>query len=252
MKLRPLAATVMSLALAVPAFAQDNAAMPAPLQGASALSPADIQSVSPALGRYAVEDIASLWQRPQLARRDRSIVTVAILIARNQTVDLGHYMNVALDSGVTPRELSEIITHLAFYSGWSNAMSAVSIAKDIFAQRGIGPDQLPPASPQPLPLNEQAEANRVARVRETVGAVSPGLEKFTTDPLFRDVWLRPDLTPRDRSLVTISALMAVGQVAQLGGHLTRALNNGLTQEQAGEVITQVAPSDEGWCIRGSS
>ncbi|MFP3520747.1 carboxymuconolactone decarboxylase family protein, partial [Pseudomonas sp. SIMBA_077] len=50
----------------------------------------------------------------------------------------------------------------------------------------------------------------------------------------------PDLSPRDRSLVTISALMANGQVAQLAGHLNRALNNGLTQEQAGEVITQVA------------
>jgi hypothetical protein len=59
---------------------------------------------------------------------------VAILIARGQGVDLPHYMNVALDSGVTPRELSEVITHLAFYSGWSNAMMAVSVAKDIFAQ----------------------------------------------------------------------------------------------------------------------
>jgi alkylhydroperoxidase/carboxymuconolactone decarboxylase family protein YurZ len=59
--------------------------------------------------------VGSLWERPQLSRRDRSVVTVAILIARGQGVDLPHYMNVALDSGVTPRELSEVITHLAFY-----------------------------------------------------------------------------------------------------------------------------------------
>jgi 4-carboxymuconolactone decarboxylase len=236
-----LTVTLVSLVLGAPAFAQGNTNMPTPLESASALSTADIQSVSPALGRYAQEDVVdSLWQRPQLSRRDRSIVTVAILIARNQTLDLSHYMNIALDSGVKPRELSEIITHLAFYSGWSNAMSAVSVAKDVFAQRRIGPDQLPAASPQLLPLNEQAEANRVTNVQRLLGTASPGLDQYTTDPLFKDVWLRPDLSPRDRSLVTITSLMANGQVAQLSGHLNRALDNGLTQEQAGEVITQIA------------
>ncbi len=235
-----LAATLASLALATPVLAQGSPPMPAPLEDTSTLSMADIRSVAPALGRYAKEDVAGLWQRPQLSRRDRSLVTVAILVARNQTLDLPHYINLALDSGVTPRELSETITHLAFYSGWSNAMAAVAITKDIFAQRKIGPDQLPAASPQLLPLNEQAEATRVASVRRLLGTAAPGLDQYTTDPLFRDVWLRPDLSPRDRSLVTITSLMANGQVAQLAGHLNRALNNGLTQEQAGEVVTQIA------------
>jgi 4-carboxymuconolactone decarboxylase len=236
-----LAATLLSFALSAPALAQADRTVSTPLPGTSAISAADIQSVSPALGRYAQEDVVgSLWERPQLSRRDRSVVTVAILIARGQGVDLPHYMNVALDSGVTPRELSEVITHLAFYSGWSNAMMAVSVAKDIFAQRRIGPDQLPAAAPRLLPLDEGSEATRVASVQQLLGTASPGLDQFTTDPLFKDVWLRPDLSPRDRSLVTITSLMANGQVAQLAGHLNRALNNGLTQEQAGEVITQIA------------
>jgi 4-carboxymuconolactone decarboxylase len=235
-----LAATLVSLALGVPALAQGITPMSTPLEDASTLSMADIQSVSPALGRYGKEDIAGLWQRPQLSRRDRSLVTVVILIARNQTLDLPHYINLALDSGVTPRELSETITHLAFYSGWSNAMAAVAVTKDIFAERWIGPDQLPAASPQLMPLNEQAEAARVASVQRLLGTAAPGLGQYTTDPLFKDVWLRPDLSPRDRSLVTITSLMANGQVAQLAGHLNRALDNGLTQEQAGEVITQIA------------
>lgn len=236
-----LAATLLSLTLSAPAIAQGDRNVSTPMQGASALSAADVQSVSPALGRYAQEDVVgSLWQRPQLSRRDRSMVTVAILIARGQAVDLPHYINVALDSGVTPRELSEVITHLAFYSGWSNAMMAVSVTKDIFAQRRIGPDQLPAAAPRLLPLDEQAEASRLAAVQQLLGTASPGLDQFTTDPLFRDVWLRPDLSPRDRSLVTITSLMANGQVAQLAGHLNRALNNGLTPEQAGEVVTQIA------------
>src|SRR3712207_9485131 len=102
-----LAATLVALALGSPALAQGNTSMSTPLENTSTLSTADIQSVSPALGRYAKEDVAGLWQRPQLSRRDRSLVTVAILIARNQTLDLPHYINLALDSGVTPRELSE-------------------------------------------------------------------------------------------------------------------------------------------------
>jgi 4-carboxymuconolactone decarboxylase len=150
------------------------------------------------------------------------------------------YFNMALDNGVKPRELSEIITHLAFYSGWPNAMSAVVVAKDIFAQRAIGSDQLPARSPELLPLNPSAEAQRVASVDQQLGSGFPGLVQYTTDVLFRDLWLRPDLVPRDRSLVTVSALIASGQFAQLSGHLTRAMNNGLTQAQAGEMVTQLA------------
>ena len=62
----------------------------------------------------------------------------------------------------------------------------------------------------------------------------------TTDLLFRDLWLRPALAPRDRSLVTVSALIACGQVAQITYHLGRAMDNGLTQGQASEVLTHIA------------
>ena len=77
----------------------------------------DITMVAPALAKYAQGPVAELWKRPGLTSRDRSIVTVAALIARNQTIEMPHYLNLALDNGVKPREISEIITHLAFYSG---------------------------------------------------------------------------------------------------------------------------------------
>ena len=76
-------------------------------------------------------------------------------------------------------------------------------------------DQLPPASAPLLPLDEAAEAQRASRVGEQFGTVAPGVVQYTTDVLFRDLWLRPDLAPRDRSLVTVSALIASGQVAQI-------------------------------------
>lgn len=200
----------------------------------------DITMVAPALGKYAQGPLAELWKRPGLTSRDRTIVTVAALVARNQTTEMPHYLNLALDNGVKPREISEIITHLAFYSGWANAMSAAAVAKDVFAERRIGADQLPLASPALLPLDNDAEAKRATAVQQQFGNVAPGIVQYTTDVLFRDLWLRPDLAPRDRSLVTVSALIASGQIAQITYHLNKAMDNGLTQEQAGEVVTHLA------------
>jgi 4-carboxymuconolactone decarboxylase len=210
------------------------------LVSASILSHENVRPIAPALEKYAQGPLADLWKRPDLNLRDRSIVTLAALIARNQTIEMPSYLNFALDNGVKPLEISEIITHLAFYSGWANAISAVAIAKDVFAARKIGSDQLPTASPPLLPLDEAAEAQRAERVGQQFGAAFPGVAQYTTDVLFRDLWLRPDLAPRDRSLVTISALIANGQVAQLTPHLNKAMDNGLTQAQAAEAITHLA------------
>ena len=91
-------------------------------------------------------------------------------------------------------------------------------------------------SPKLLPLDEAGEAKRADFVSGQFGATSPGLVQATTDVLFRNLWLRPDLAPRDRSLVTVSALVANGQVGQIPFHLNRAMDNGLTQTQAGEAI----------------
>ena len=237
--MRALTAVIASFAMiASPAQAQERKTMPAQV---SMPSREDVQRVAPALDRYTQERLlGDVWRRPGLNMRDRSIVTLAALIARSQTVEMPFYLNLALDSGVKPREISEIITHLAFYSGWANAMSAVVAAKDVFAARNIGTDQLPPAQPALLPLDEAAEADRAARVSSQFGAAFPGVVQNTTDVLFRDLWLRPDLAPRDRSLVTVSALIASGQVAQIPYHLNRAMDNGLTQTEAAEAISHLA------------
>jgi 4-carboxymuconolactone decarboxylase len=150
------------------------------------------------------------------------------------------YIELALDSGVKPAEISEIITHLAFYSGWGNAMSAAAVTNPQFATRGIDANQLPVASPKPLPLDEAAEAERAVQVNQQYGNVAPGVVGYTTDILFRDLWLRPDLAPRDRSLVTVSALIAAGQAAQVPYHLNRAMDNGLSQPEASEALTHLA------------
>jgi len=197
--------------------------------------------VSPALEKYSEDTLLrDVWKRPNLSPRDRSIVTVAALIARNQAIEMPTHFTFALDNGVKPSEISEIITHLAFYSGWGNAMSAIAVAKDVFGKLGVTPDQLPSASGELLPLDEAAEAQRATRVEQDAGPVAPGVVHYTGELLFRDLWLRPALAPRDRSLVTISALIASGQVAQITYHLNRAMDNGLTKAQASEVLTHLA------------
>lgn len=236
-----ITAAAMSLMLGAPVLAEEKRGEKMALFSPTQLSVEDVQSVAPALARFGSEVLTEdLWARNELSRRDRSIVTVAILIARHQPAELKHYVDVALDNGVTAAEISEIVTHLAFYSGWPNAMSAVAVTKDIFIARGIGREQLASASPELLPLNQAMEKQRSTTVEQNVGAISPGLVKFTTQPLFLDLWQRPGLKPRDRSLVTVSALIAAGQSAQIGYHLNRAMDNGLTAEEAGEVVAHAA------------
>jgi len=225
-----IAATLATLSMLVSASAQ-----------ALTKTREDVPMVAPALEKYAQKTLlGDVWKRPGLSVRDRSVVTLAALIARNQTVEMAYYLNGALDNGVKPGEISEIITHLAFYSGWSNAMAAVAVAKDVFAERKIAADRIPAASPNLLALNEAAEADRAKRVGEQFGAVFPGVVQYTTDVLFRDLWLRPGLAPRDRSLVTVSSLIASGQIAQLTGHLNIGMNNGLAQSEIAEAITHLA------------
>src|SRR5438309_4398579 len=239
-EMKALVATIASL-FAI-AAASSQAEQTKPVTGAKPMLPLDdIRMVAPALAKYTQDRLlGDVWKRPGLAPRDRSIITLAALIARNQTIEMPYHFKLALDNDVKPREISEIITHLAFYSGWANATAAVAVAKDVFAERKIGIDQLPLASPPPLPLDQEAETQRAQRVGAQFGKVAPGVVQYTTDVLFRDLWLRPDLAPRDRSLVTVSALIASGQVAQIPYHLTRAMNNGLTQAQASETLTHLA------------
>jgi len=200
-----------------------------------------IAAVSPALEHYGRHRLfGDLWTRPGLTPRDRSVVTVAAVIARNQPIELRFQIGLALEHGVTPSELSEIITHLAFYSGWGNAMAAVHVAQDVFERHGVDTGNLPGASPTLLPIDEATEATRAANVEQQMGAIVPALVQYTTDVLFRDLWLRPHLAPRDRSLVTVSALIASGQVAQVTFHLNRAMDNGLTQVEAAETIAHLA------------
>jgi 4-carboxymuconolactone decarboxylase len=82
------------------------------------------------------EDVlfADVWERKELSKRDRSLITVAALVALNRPDQLRFHLGRAVENGVRAEELIEAITHLAFYSGWPNAMTAMTIAKELFSK----------------------------------------------------------------------------------------------------------------------
>lgn len=72
-----------------------------------------------------------VWQRPELSPRDRSLITVAALIANGNTAQLTSHLNLAKTNSLTETELAEVMTHLAFYVGWPRAISAILVAKEV-------------------------------------------------------------------------------------------------------------------------
>ena len=76
-----------------------------------------------------------VWERPGLSKRDRSLVTVSALIALNRPDQLRSHLILARENGVTQEEVVEAITHLAFYAGWPNAVTAVGIAREVFQKK---------------------------------------------------------------------------------------------------------------------
>ena len=94
-----------------------------------------IGDVAPKLAELSDDVLfADVWERPGLSKRDRSLITVATLVALNRTEQLPFHLGRALENGVTKEEIVESITHLAFYSGWPTAMSAIMLAKGVFKE----------------------------------------------------------------------------------------------------------------------
>lgn len=203
------------------------------------VAPQAVYETAPGLGHF-TDDIlfGEVWERAELSPRDRSLVTVATLVSTGRAAQTGSHVRRALDNGVKPEEIGELITHLAFYSGWPNAMSAVTETKKVFEERGIG--AVASSDAARIELEAAAEAARAATVDINVAPTASALAELTNRVLFGDLWQRPDLTARDRSLVTMVALIAIGQPEQLPFHANRAMDNGLTRVETSEVMTHVA------------
>lgn len=133
--IRDAAIAVLLLGTPMPAFAQ--AQTPAAAQPATAKPPSRAQQlmgdIAPKMAELTDNVLfGDIWERPGLAKRDRSLITVAALIALNRPEQLRSHMALARTNGVKEEEIVEAITQLAFYAGWPNAIAAINVARDVF------------------------------------------------------------------------------------------------------------------------
>ncbi|MDG2527304.1 (R)-mandelonitrile lyase [Caulobacter endophyticus] len=227
---KPVVAAIAALTLASPVEAQER----------KSVAPKAMQAVAPGLADYTDEVLfGDVWVDPALSPRDRSLVTVSVLIATGKTAQLTGHLGRALDNGVKPVEIAGAVTQLAFYTGWPNAVSSLEVIDKVFTDRDVDMASLraPVTASLPLPASDTARAKTVTA---TIGPAAPKLAALTNEVLFADLWRRTDLAPRDRSLVTIAALAANGDEAGLTFHVGLGLQNGLTREAVGAALTHLA------------
>ena len=166
------------------------------------------QRIAPGLATLTEALFGDVWRRSGLSPRDRSLVTISVLIATGKPAQLAGHFGRALDNGVQAIEASGILAHLAIYSGWPSAVSALDVYDQVYTARKVDTTALSVAGPR---LSAAAsDAARARAVNDEFGAVAPKFVELTNDVVFNDLWRRPDLSPRDRSLVTIAALAAIG------------------------------------------
>ncbi|XAH22951.1 carboxymuconolactone decarboxylase family protein [Xylophilus sp. GW821-FHT01B05] len=136
---KSVAGSLASLAVAVAGTVSTPAKAQAPAQPASSSATRAQQmfgDISPKFAELTDKVLfGDVWARPGLSPRDRSLVTVSALIAMNRPDQLRPHLIRARDNGVTQDELVETITHLAFYAGWPSAVTAISVAKEVFAKQ---------------------------------------------------------------------------------------------------------------------
>jgi 4-carboxymuconolactone decarboxylase len=131
-----LAAMMMGQGIAPPAYAQGTTS--AARSSSAQATPAQrlMGDVAPKLVELTDNVLfGDVWERPQLSKRDRSLATVSALVAMNRPDQLRSHLVRARENGLTQEELVETITHLAFYSGWPNAVTAISVAREVFEKR---------------------------------------------------------------------------------------------------------------------
>ncbi len=196
------------------------------------------QKVAPGMAAL-TDDVlyGDVWRRTDLSPRDRSLVTITALIAMGKTTPLAGHLGRALDNGLQPKEASGLLAHLAIYCGWPSAVAALDAYEQVYTARKIDTDALRAVGPRLPP--HASDAARAKAATDPLSAVAPKFVQLTNDVVFDDLWRRSDLSLRDRSLVTIVALAAMGDDDQLEFYLRRGLESGLARAQIAEALTHL-------------
>lgn len=209
-----------------------------------------------ALGSFALLTAAGeIWARKQISRRDRSVIVISALTAMARETELKQHIAGGLNHGLSIDEVDEIMVQLSAYIGLPFALSGSMVVDAAVAEREGTEHRTAPRAPALVRSDKQRRAAGLDVLTTLLG--DPNLDKKATeaaimgqqgdmgalvmDYAFGDVWSRPQLSRRDRSLIVISALTAINMKHELEIHLGAALNHGLTRTEIEEVmITMVA------------
>ena len=202
----------------------------------------------PILGPYYALSIehayGGVWSRPDLGLKERSLVTVAALVALGRAVRLARHLEGALNTGWTPVELREACLHLVAYAGFPAAGDALQSLSEVVRRRGdvVGP----PTEAETVGLTPAEVRRRVlgaAWVDRTGREEDPILApiwSYSIEHAWGAVWVRPGLSLKQRSLITVSALTALARRDELRLHLRGGLNTGWTPVELREICLHVA------------
>jgi len=220
-----------------------------PERGARALRPRQ-----GALGSFAVDVVmGDVWSRPQLSRRDRSMIVISVLSTIGSTEELSLHTGIGLTNGLSRTEIEEILLHVAVYAGFPMAMQASRVVDERF--RIIdGVDRLPEREPS-AHLGDLERRAAACDLRRTLtggrSLADPEADfeafvnalgevgKVAYEWAFGDVWARDELNRRDRSLVVISILTALKCTDELAFHVPAGLNHGLSRTEIEEIMVQM-------------
>ncbi len=206
------------------------------------------------LGGMAFDVVGAMWSRPQLNRRDRSLLVISVLAAQARDEELEAHTGNGLRNGLTPEEIREVLLHVAAYAGYPAAMaSSRRIDKALLAASG---EETLPARTASAPKSDEERDRDGAEVLATIaGWSSPldpaeGLARMEAMLgevgvvayrwAFGEIWCRPQLSRRDRSIVVIAILVSLGAVAELAVHAPAGLRHGLTRVEIEEIVSHLS------------
>jgi 4-carboxymuconolactone decarboxylase len=211
----------------------------------------DSRELAPDLHRIAGEALfGSVWTRPALTLEYREMITLSVLTVLEQDAQLRRHVGNAINLGLRPDQVVEVLIHMAFYRGVPATYNALAIAKDVFDQRGI--NFKPPSIYDPTEDPENLYQRGLARRTEYMGGESQAARnqpatdaerefaRLTDEYYWGSVWTRPGLDLTSRSICTLAALIALGQAGPLRSHIKGARHIGLSQEEVVEVMVHTA------------
>ena len=187
----------------------------------------------------------TIWRRPALTPVQREMITLSCLIVMNREVQLKRHLGNALNVGLTPEQIVELIIHDTWYGGAPAGIQALTICKEVFEERRVDftPARGHDSSEDPDSLFQRGEEFRisymgnVSRTRTTAHTEAEReLNRITGEYYWGATWTRPGLDLTSRCICTMACLAALGREGPLRSHIRGALNIGLTPDQIIEVF----------------